>query len=82
MDFENYSSNNLVKSINDDPHSATYVTNLITLNKPATSLKVFLTGYRPPSSDFRVLYSLLKKDSDNISQSFELFPGYKNFGWS
>ena len=76
--FENYSSSNLVKSINDDPHSATYVTNLITLNKPATSLKVFLTGYRPPSSDFRVLYSLLKKDSDNISQSFELFPGYKN----
>ena len=77
-DSENYSSNSLVNSINDDPHSATYVTNTITLNKPATSLKVFVTGYRPPSSDFRVLYSLIKKDSDNTPQSFELFPGYKN----
>ena len=75
---ENYSVDGLANSINNDPHSSVYVSNMIRLSKPATSLKVFLTGNRPPSSDFRVMYSLLKKDSDNVPQAFELFPGFKN----
>ena len=30
------------------------------------------------SSDFRVLYSLVRVDSSEVQQAFELFPGYKN----
>jgi hypothetical protein len=29
-------------------------------------------------SDFRVLYSLIRPDSSEIDQAFELFPGYNN----
>jgi hypothetical protein len=76
--IENYSSDNRVNSVLDDPHSSVYYSNLVTLQNPASSLKVILTAERPASSDFRVLYSLVKADSSEINQSFELFPGYDN----
>ncbi len=59
-----------------DPHAAIYVSNPIRLSKPATSLKVLLTAFRPASSDFRVLYILDRADSDEVAQEFELFPGF------
>ncbi len=67
-----------VNSIIDDPHAAVYVSNTINLNNPATSLKVFVSAYRHSSADFRVLYSLVRADSSEVNQSFELFPGYDN----
>jgi hypothetical protein len=73
-----YVNDNRVNSILDDPHSVVYYSNLISLKNPASSLKVILTAERPASTDFRVLYSLVKADSSEIGQSFELFPGYKN----
>ena len=76
--LDNYDTNGEVNSILNDPHAAAYVSNTIRLSKPATSLKVILSANRPASSDFRVLYSLNRIDSDDASQSFELFPGYKN----
>ena len=75
---ENYSTSEKVKSILDDPHTAVYVSQPITLSKPATSLKVLISAYRHFSSDFRVLYSLVRVDSSEVQQAFELFPGYKN----
>ena len=75
---ENYSTSEKVKSILDDPHTAVYVSQPITLSKPATSLKVLFSAYRHFSSDFRVLYSLVRVDSSEVQQAFELFPGYKN----
>ena len=75
---ENYPSDNRVNSILNDPHSAVYVSRLVSLSKPATSLKVLFSAYRHSSSDFRVLYSLVRVDSSEIQQAFELFPGYKN----
>ena len=50
---------------------------LLGLSKPASSLKVILGAYRPASSDIRVLYSLVRDDSSEIEQEFELFPGYE-----
>jgi hypothetical protein len=73
-----YSLDNLVKTVSDDPHSAIYISNTIDLKYPATSLKVILSANRPASSDFRVLYRLIRADSNGINQSFELFPGYDN----
>jgi len=67
-----------VNSILDDPHSAIYVSDTVSLSKPASSLKVILGAYRPASSDIRVLYSLVRDDSSEIEQEFELFPGYEN----
>ena len=73
-----FTSDSRVNSILDDPHSAIYVSDTIGLSKPASSLKVILGAYRPASSDIRVLYSLVRDDSSEIEQEFELFPGYEN----
>jgi hypothetical protein len=73
-----YATNDLVKSKYYDPHTAIYVSDKIMLDKPADGLKVFLTAYRDTSSDFRVLYSLVRSESDAESDNFNLFPGYDN----
>ena len=73
-----FASDSRVNSILDDPHSAIYVSDTVSLSKPASSLKVILGAYRPASSDIRVLYSLVRDDSSEIEQEFELFPGYEN----
>ena len=78
IDLDNYANDNRVNSILDDPHAAIYVSNTVQLTKPATSLKVILSAFRPASSDFRVLYSLIRPDSSEIDQAFELFPGFRN----
>ncbi len=76
--LDNYADDSRVNSILDDPHAAIYVSNTVSLTKPATSLKVILSAFRPASSDFRVLYSLIRPDSSEIEQAFELFPGFRN----
>ena len=73
-----YDTDGRVNSLTDDPHYAIYVSNTVLLKKPATSIKVLLSAFRPESSDFRVLYKLIRSDSSEIEQSFELFPGFKN----
>ena len=74
---ENYAIDGRVDNIANDPHAATYMSTLIELKKPATSLKVLLSAYRDESADIRVLYALQKPD-DSGEVRFELFPGYKN----
>ncbi|MHA2402043.1 MAG: hypothetical protein ACXADH_03550, partial [Candidatus Kariarchaeaceae archaeon] len=72
----NYATDNRVNSLFFDPHSAVYVSNTVNLAQASTSLKVFLAAYRHESADFRVLYSLIRADSSEVTQEFELFPGY------
>ncbi|MGA1047719.1 MAG: hypothetical protein ACO3UU_06890, partial [Minisyncoccia bacterium] len=76
--ISDYINDGRVNSITNDPHSAVYVSNTVRLSQPATSLKVILSACRPPTADFRVLYSLIRPDSSEIDQAFELFPGYNN----
>ena len=73
-----YSTDRRVNSILNDPHSAVYVSRVVDLKNPATSLKVLLSAYRHSSADFRVLYTLIRADSSEVEQKFELFPGYDN----
>ncbi len=74
----NYSSDNRVNAIIGDPHASIYVSNTVRLTQPAKTLKVIVSAYRHSSSDFRVLYSLIRPDSSEVNQAFELFPGYSN----
>ena len=74
----NYILDNRVNSLIDDPHAAVYVSNTVRLSQPATTLKVIISAYRHSSADFRVLYSLIRPDSSEVAQAFELFPGYNN----
>ena len=73
-----YINDNRVNSYTEDPNIAVYVSNEVRLSQQASSLKVIFSAYRHSSADIRVLYSLIKPDSSEISQSFELFPGYDN----
>lgn len=75
---DSYIIDGRANQISDLSHAATYVSNLVTLKQPSTSLKVLVSAYRPFSSDFRVLYSLILEDSSEVQQSFTLFPGYNN----
>ena len=74
----NYITNNGANNILNDPHAAIYVSNTVRLAQQANSLKVIVSAYRHSSADFRVLYSLIRSDSSEIDQTFELFPGYNN----
>jgi hypothetical protein len=76
--IEDYINDNRVNSLTDDPHSAIYVSNTVRLSQPSNTLKVFISAYKHSSADFRVLYSLLRPNSSEIDQSYELFPGYQN----
>ena len=76
--ISDYASDNRVNSLIYDPHSAIYVSNTVKLAQNSTSLKVILSAYRHSSSDFRVLYSLIRPDSSEVQPTFELFPGYDN----
>ena len=80
--LEDYSSNKLIRTIDEDPHSSVYISQDILLTQPSTSLKVIIAAYRHESSDFRVAYKLIKEDSTSVEQTFELFPGYKNLNSS
>ena len=77
-----YITDSRVNSITNDPHAASYVSKLVSLKQPATSLKIILSAYRHESADFRVLYSLVRADSSEIPQAFELFPGYNNLQYT
>lgn len=76
--IKDYASDDRVNFVEGDPHSAIYISKRIDLQKSATSLKVYVSAYRPPGTDFRVLYQLFRPDSSEVEQSFTLFPGYDN----
>lgn len=80
--ISDYIKDSRSNSITNDPHAASYVSRLVSLTQPASSLKVILSAYRHSSSDFRVLYSLIRADSSEVPQAFELFPGYNNLQYS
>jgi hypothetical protein len=74
----NYVNDGRVNGLTDDPHAAIYVSRTIRLSQPSNSLRVLLSAYKHPSSDFRVLYSLVRPESNESLPSFNLFPGYNN----
>ena len=76
--IDNYATDGKVNLVEGDPHAAVYVSREVSLQQPATSLKVLLSAYRHSSADFRVLYQLFRVDSTGVEQAFELFPGYDN----
>lgn len=72
----NYTSDNRVNTLTDDPSSFVYATNKIQLEIPATSLKVIVSAHINVFSDLRALYSIDNNPSEN--SVYYLFPGYSN----
>lgn len=74
-----YSTDERIRSLYNDPHSTIYISKPILLSIPANSLKVLLSGYIGESGNIRVLYRLFRNDSYDQSINYELFPGYSNY---
>ena len=75
-----FASDSRVNQTGQDPCASTYVSNLIALDNPATSLRVQFAAYRRDSSDIRVMYKILSEgESENsVEKDFDLFPGFDN----
>ena len=75
--ISNYSTDPRVNSVGNDPNSLMYVTKLVTLENPATSLKVYIDGYVSNFNDIRMFYSL-NQEAPATETIFTPFPGYGN----
>jgi hypothetical protein len=74
--IENYAEDGRVNTITEDPTAFQYISKEITLENPASSLKVLLTGYVNSYSDIRVFYAI--SDKNLFDPIFIPFPGYNN----
>lgn len=75
--ISDYSSDERIRSIDNDPHEFVYVSKPISLEIPANAIKVYLTANLSISNDIRVLYRIFRNDVKSIN--YELFPGYLNY---
>ena len=75
---DNYATDERPNGLRGDPHGSVFISKLVTLKNPATSLKVLVAASRQPEADFRVYYRLFSFDSSGVSQTYRPFPGYKN----
>ena len=73
-----YATDGRANALYGDLHTSYYMSRVIRIKQPATSLKVVFDAFRPASVDFRCMYSLIRGDSSEVDQAFELFPGYFN----
>lgn len=75
----NYADDPRVNLLIGDPHASIYISEVINLETPATSLELIISAYRDETADFRVLYRLYGPNSNNSTEpTWELFPGYTN----
>jgi hypothetical protein len=74
----NYALDSRVNSLGDDPSAATYLSNVVILDKVADNLKVFFDSFKHSTNDIRVCYRIFRADSPTTSQLWQLFPGYDN----
>lgn len=65
-----------VSTLKDDPCSFVYATKPISLETPASSIKVYMNAYIHTDSDIRCFYSIT--DDPNSDEIFYPFPGYNN----
>ena len=76
--IRNYTTDSRVNSLFDDPNAAIYISKVIRLEKNADSLKVYFDAFRDSSNEIIVLYRILRPDTPDDQQLYELFPGYNN----
>ena len=74
----NYATDSRTNQIKNDPHGTVFVSSVVNLSQPATSLKVLVGASVQPDADFRVFYRLFSEDSSEVSQTYRPFPGYVN----
>ena len=71
-----YINDERTSTLKDDPHAFVYATKPITLEAPATSIKVLISAYVNTSSDVRAFYAVMNDAKDEMI--YYPFPGYAN----
>jgi len=74
--IQNYVTDNRVSSLDEDPTAFVYATNAISLETPATSIKVIVSAYVNTYSDVRAFFALMNDPEEN--PIYYPFPGYDN----
>ena len=79
-DFSDDSFMKRTKTTGDDPNTATYISNMVMLDSPATSILLEFSGYRTEGSSIRAFYKTMEESSseDSFDRDFEPFPGFSN----
>ena len=75
--ISDYINDSRVNGIGLDPNSLMYVTKNVTLENPATSLRVYIDGYVSNFNDVRLFYAL-DQDVPANEAVYTAFPGYNN----
>ena len=76
--LENYATDSRTNQLFNDPHGSVFVSERVSLEQPATSLKVLISANVLPEADFRVFYKLYCADSSEVALTYRAFPGFKN----
>jgi hypothetical protein len=74
--IENYTTDARVNTINEDPSAFQYISKEISLENPASSIKIVLDAHINSYSDIRAFYAI--RENSNLDSIFIPFPGYKN----
>ena len=72
----NYATDNRVNTIGTDPSAFQYISKEISLENPASSIKILLDAHINNYCDVRAFYSI--GESQSFSPIFTPFPGYNN----
>ena len=72
----NYVTDNRVNTISDDPTAFQYLSKSISLENPATSLKILVNAHVNTYSNVRAFYAI--GESESFSPIYIPFPGYNN----
>lgn len=74
--ISNYTTDNRVATLEQDPSSFVYATNSIQLEVPSTSIKIIVSAYINEFNDLRSLYSI--QNDPNEDPIYYPFPGFAN----
>jgi hypothetical protein len=79
-DFDDDSFMKRTKVTGEDPNTATYISNLVQLENPASSILLEFSAYRTEGSEIRAFYKTMEEGSseDSFDRDFEPFPGFSN----
>lgn len=73
---EDYAGDSRVSSLQDDPSAFVYASKTVTLEVPATSIKLYLTAYVNIYNDLRALYAITNDPYEE--PIYYPFPGFSN----
>jgi hypothetical protein len=68
------------KLTGQDPNASVYISKMVKLENPATSILLEFSGYRRQGSEIRAFYKTMEEGSneETFSRDFEPFPGFSN----